>query len=83
MDHGNPTVQAHSPSQQGDSGEAGQVWFVSDEHLTFAPVEPPAVGARVHVLPAHVDPTVTMHERMYVVRGDEVLDTWPVDLRGW
>jgi D-threonine aldolase len=83
MDHGNPTVQAHSPSRHGDSGDSGQVWFVSDEHLTFAPVEPPAVGDRVHVLPAHVDPTVTMHERMYVVRGDEVLDTWPVDLRGW
>jgi D-threonine aldolase len=83
MDHGNPTVQAHSPSRHGDSNDSGQVWFVSDEHLTFAPVEPPAVGDRVHVLPAHVDPTVTMHERMYVVRGDEVLDTWPVDLRGW
>lgn len=71
MDHGNPTV------------EGGQVWFVSDEHLTFAPTEPVAIGDRVRVLPAHVDPTVTMHERMHVVRCDEVLDTWAVDLRGW
>ena len=81
MDHGNPTVQAHAPSQE--DAAVGQVWFVSDEHLTFAPAEPLAVGDRVHVLPAHVDPTVTLHERMHVVRGDEVLDTWPVDLRGW
>lgn len=71
MDHGNPTVPG------------GHVWFCSDEHLTFAPDEPLAVGDRVRVLPAHVDPTVALHERMHVVRGDEVLDTWPVDLRGW
>jgi D-threonine aldolase len=71
MDHGNPAVAG------------GQVWFVSDEHLTFAPAEPLRVGDRVRVVPAHVDPTVTLHERMHVVRGDEVLDTWAVDLRGW
>ncbi len=93
MDHGNPAVQARPPVQQGDTAATqsegchpaatGQVWFVSDEHLTFAPGEPLRVGDRVRVLPAHVDPTVTLHERMHVVRGDEVLDTWEVDLRGW
>jgi D-serine deaminase-like pyridoxal phosphate-dependent protein len=71
MDHGNPAVPG------------AQVWFCSDEHLTFAPDGPVAVGDRVRVLPAHVDPTVALHERMHLVRGDEVLDTWPVDLRGW
>src|ERR1700710_2696480 len=68
MDQGTPTVAG------------GQVWFVSDEHLTFASAEPLAVDDRVRVVPAHVDPTVTLHERMYLVRGDKVLDTWPVDL---
>ena len=48
------------------------MWFVSDEHLTFAPSEPLRVGDRVRVVPAHVDPTVTLHERLHVVRGDEV-----------
>ncbi len=71
MDHGNPTVPG------------GQVWFCSDEHTTFAPGEPLRVGDRVRVLPAHVDPTVALHERMHLVRGDEVLDSWAVDLRGW
>ncbi|GAA2559542.1 alanine racemase [Pseudonocardia hydrocarbonoxydans] len=75
MDHGNPTVPG------------AQVWFCSDEHLTFAPDAPLAVGDRIRVLPAHVDPTVALHERMHLVRGDgpdaEVLDSWPVDLRGW
>ena len=71
MDHGNPTV------------EGGRVWFCSDEHLTFAPEARLHVGQRVRVLPAHVDPTVAYHERIYVVSGEEVLDVWPVDLRGW
>ena len=73
MDHGNPTL------------DGGKVWFCSDEHITFAP-EPGRevkVGDRVRVVPAHVDPTVAYHEVMHLVRGDEVIDTWPVDLRGW
>lgn len=82
MDHGNPTVVG------------GTCWFVSDEHITFGLHEgnPVAVGDRITVLPAHVDPTVALHERMLVVErsgeqgldGDaEVVDEWPVDLRGW
>jgi D-serine deaminase-like pyridoxal phosphate-dependent protein len=54
--------------------------------VTFAPdagAAPVAVGDRVLVVPAHVDPTVALHERMHLVRDDEVLDTWEVDLRGW
>jgi len=50
---------------------------------SIAADEPVAVGDRIRVLPAHVDPTVALHERMYLVRGEEILDTWPVDLRGW
>jgi len=73
MDHGNPAIPGAA------------VWFCSDEHVVFAP-EPPGsvrVGDRVRVLPAHVDPTVAMHEAMYLVDGERVLERWPVDLRGW
>jgi D-serine deaminase-like pyridoxal phosphate-dependent protein len=71
MDHGNPTV------------EGAEVWFCSDEHLTFVPERPLRVGDRIRVLPAHVDPTVAYHEFLHVIDGDEVLDRWEVDLRGW
>lgn len=71
MDHGNPTI------------EGADVWFCSDEHVTFAPERPVKVGDRIRVTPAHVDPTVAYHERMFIVDGDDVLETWPVDLRGW
>ncbi len=73
-DHGPPTI------------EGAAVWFCSDEHTTFAPAEGgtlPAVGDRVRLRPGHVDPTIALHQRLHVVRGDEVLDTWAVDLRGW
>jgi D-serine deaminase-like pyridoxal phosphate-dependent protein len=63
------------------------VWFCSDEHLTFEPARRLAVGERVIVWPAHVDPTVAYHERLHLATGAspdaEVLDTWDVDLRGW
>lgn len=71
MDHGNPAIPGAA------------VWFCSDEHVTFAPVNPVRVGERIRVLPAHVDPTVALHEAMYVVNGETVIDRWPVDLRGW
>ena len=71
MDHGNPSV------------ENGSVWFCSDEHTTFGPEQPLKVGVRVKVTPAHIDPTLAYHERLHVVSGERVLETWPIDLRGW
>jgi len=71
MDHGNPAI------------DGARVWFCSDEHVTFAPDGAVRVGDRVRVWPAHVDPTVAYHERLHVAVGEEVLDTWAVDLRGW
>jgi D-serine deaminase-like pyridoxal phosphate-dependent protein len=73
MDHGNPSVVG------------GTVWFCSDEHVTWQPddFDAVALGDRVRVVPAHVDPTVALHERMWLVDGDTVVDELPVDLRGW
>ena len=62
---------------------AGRVLVVSDEHLTFQPEAPVRVGDRVRVWPAHVDPTIAYHERMEVIVGEDVVESWPVDLRGW
>ena len=71
MDHGNPTI------------EHANVWIVSDEHVTFRAEPAPRVGDHIRVWPAHVDPTVAYHERMVVVDGNEIIDEWAVDLRGW
>lgn len=74
MDHGNPTIDGFS------------VWFCSDEHTTIAPLEgtaKPKVGDRIRVTPAHVDPTMAMHSRAYVIENNTVVDEWAIDLRGW
>jgi D-serine deaminase-like pyridoxal phosphate-dependent protein len=70
MDHGDPDI------------EGANVWFCSDEHITFSGLDV-TPGDRVRVVPAHVDPTVAKHERLHVVDGDEVVDQWEVDLRHW
>jgi D-serine deaminase-like pyridoxal phosphate-dependent protein len=74
MDHGNPALPGML------------IWYCSDEHVVFsaeAGQALPAVGDRVRLEPAHIDPTCALHERMYVVDGDTVIDEWPVDMRGW
>jgi D-serine deaminase-like pyridoxal phosphate-dependent protein len=75
MDHGNPTVPDAT------------VFFCSDEHVTLIPDDGHLlhIGDRIHVYPAHVDPTIAYHERLHLVSPDDdiVVDTWPVDLRGW
>ncbi|HEY1651419.1 MAG TPA: alanine racemase [Acidimicrobiales bacterium] len=71
MDHGNPSI------------ERADVWFCSDEHVVFAPKDPVRVGDRIQVLPAHIDPTVAYHAHLHVVDGDDVVERWDVDLRGW
>jgi len=69
MDHGNPSIEGHD------------VWFCSDEHVVFSPPEP--VGTRLLVMPAHVDPTVAYHRYLHVLDGDDVVESWAIDLLGW
>ena len=76
MDHGNPSVDGFD------------VLFCSDEHTTLATKKESkntkvSVGDKLRVIPAHIDPTMAMHELAFLVRGDEVIDSWPIDLRGW
>jgi D-serine deaminase-like pyridoxal phosphate-dependent protein len=40
------------------------------------------VGDRVRVLPNHICVAVNLHERVYGVRGDEVVEMWTVDGHG-
>ena len=73
MDHGNPSV------------DGATVWFCSDEHLTYAPDggERPRARRPGPGLAGPHRPDDGQHERVHVVEGDEIVDTWPIDLRGW
>ena len=72
MDHGDPELEG-----------GHTVFFVSDEHITFGPASPVKVGDRIRIFPAHIDPTLAYHERMHLIQGDDVVETFEVDLRGW
>jgi D-serine deaminase-like pyridoxal phosphate-dependent protein len=78
MDSGNPAVV-------GDGDD--EVLFCSDEHTTVTGSF--TVGERVGLRPAHIDPTIAKHDTLHLVddvsagADAEVLESWPVDLRGW
>lgn len=40
------------------------------------------LGEQVELIISHCDPTVNLYERMYVCRGDQVVDVWAVAGRG-
>jgi D-serine deaminase-like pyridoxal phosphate-dependent protein len=68
-------------------GPAGATYgYAGDEHgrLFFAPgASPvPALGARIELVTPQCDPTVNLHDFYHIVRGDMLVDIWPVDARG-
>jgi D-serine deaminase-like pyridoxal phosphate-dependent protein len=75
-DHGNPTVR---------NVEGASVLGLNDEHAIIA--APPDnvlnVGDRIQLLPSHIDPTVNLHDVMYALDGDTVIDVWPITARGY
>ena len=56
-----------------------------EEHAILTAEEPVAIalGERLRVVPNHSCATANLHSRMLVTDGDEVVDLWTVDARGW
>ena len=75
-DHGLPTVR---------DIPGATVSSLNDEHATIAvPSETRLqVGDRVFLRPSHTDPTINLHDRLYAVEGDEVIEVWPIAARGY
>ena len=59
-------------------------WSFGDEHgrLTFPSEESLKAGDRLELIVSHCDPTINLFDEIYVVRGEKVLDCWPIALRG-
>ena len=76
-DAGPPRIVAGAP--QGTSYVLG-----SDEQarLEFTPGNGLAPGAVLTCAVPHCDPTVNLYDHYHVVRGDTLIDIWPVDARG-
>ena len=43
----------------------------------------PRVGDRVRIVPNHVCVSVNLHDKLWAVRGDEVVGWWPIAARNW
>ncbi|HZQ49894.1 MAG TPA: alanine racemase [Candidatus Dormibacteraeota bacterium] len=64
-------------------GFAGAEVAMSDEHATVRIAgEPPALGSTVDFIPGQIRTTFNLHDRVWVSRGGEIVDCWPVTARG-
>ena len=76
VDHGNPEVR---------DLEAASVMYLADEHtvVTLPAESAIAIGDQIHFKPMHIDPTINLHDVMYAVAGDEVVEVWEIAARGY
>jgi D-serine deaminase-like pyridoxal phosphate-dependent protein len=58
-------------------GLPGATWqWAGDEHGFLFADPLPAMGEQVSFVAPHCDPTVNLHEKMYICRGEEVVEVW-------
>jgi D-serine deaminase-like pyridoxal phosphate-dependent protein len=43
---------------------------------------PPPLGTQVDFIPGQIGATFNLHDRVWVSRGGEIVDCWPVSARG-
>jgi len=75
-DHGLPRVHGL---------DGATVTTLNDEHATIA-IAPGCgvrIGDRVRLVPSHTDPTMNLHDVVYAIDGDRVVDIWPIAARGY
>ena len=65
--------------------EGSTTRFMGDEHLAVIAPEgqaAPGLAEQVILTPPHCDPTVNLYESFHVVKGDTLVEIWPVTARG-
>jgi D-serine deaminase-like pyridoxal phosphate-dependent protein len=77
-DSGNPVPMRGAPP-------GATYRYMGDEHgaVDFETGDAPALGSVIELLVSHCDPTVNLHAAYRVVRGDAVIDAWPITARGY
>ncbi len=73
-----PRIAAGAPQD-------ARVVFMGDEHCAVIAPDIEArlrIGDLVRLSPPHCDPTVNLYAAYHVVRGDTLVDIWPVSARG-
>jgi D-serine deaminase-like pyridoxal phosphate-dependent protein len=77
-DSGNPVPMRGAPP-------GATYRYMGDEHgaVDFESGEAPPLGSVIELLVSHCDPTVNLHSAYRIVRGDAVIDQWPIAARGY
>lgn len=79
-------TDAEAPLLHAGAPEGAAYFFFGDEQggIAFANGEKDSLprGAQVTCVVPHCDPTVNLYDWYNVVRGDELVDLWPIDARG-
>ncbi len=79
-------TDADAPLIHSGAPDGAAYFFFGDEQggIAFADAEKDSLsrGAQVTCMVPHCDPTVNLYDWYHVVRGDVLVDLWPVDARG-
>ena len=78
-------TEAGPPQILAGAAEGSTYRFFGDEHGAVVPPKgdkAPALGEIVTFAAPHCDPTVNLYETYHVVRGDTLIDIWPIQARG-
>ena len=79
------SVGAGDPVIAGGAPRGAVYTFMGDEHGRIAFAEEGhgmALGDQVECVTPHCDPTIALYDCYHAVRGDTLVDIWPIDARG-
>lgn len=79
------STEAGPPRILGGAAQGSTFRFMGDEHgavIAPAGAAPPRLGEVVTFQAPHCDPTVNLYDAYHVVRGDTLVDIWPIAARG-
>ena len=78
-------TEAGSPPILNGALEGAKYHFMGDEHGCVIPPAgeaPPKLGEIVTFAAPHCDPTVNLYDCYHLVRGDTLVEIWPIEARG-
>jgi len=77
-------ADAGPPRIVGGAPDGARYLFFGDEQgrLEFSAGRGLKAGATITCAVPHCDPTVNLYDHYHVVRGDTLIDIWPIDARG-
>ncbi|MDQ3688672.1 MAG: alanine racemase [Chloroflexota bacterium] len=75
------TTMEYGPPRSAEPGVS--VVALSDEHTRVAVANSadPLIGDVLFLIPSHIDPTINLHDALFVWDGAEDIERWPVDGR--